>query len=99
MCLFKNKKKYKITFQKTMRNFKSNGSVFDSEWTEITDFSILKNLCKIQEYYDFEIISTKIQDSNHTSQIIIKCRKEDKNFIFFGFCSRLEHYIENVSIK
>ena len=104
MCLFKRnhedkKKKYKITFQKDTYDFQYNS--LGSSWKEISDSVIFEALYKLKEKtdLDFEIISIKIQDSNYTSKIIIKCKKEYKNLILFGFCSLLKNRIKNVSIK
>ena len=67
------------------------------EYKEVTDACLLKTLIKLQEKYDFEIISYNFQDCFDDSYIIIKCDKKDKQNIFMSYYIMLHGKIEQIS--
>lgn len=86
-----NRKKYKLKFRKSYQ-YVSWGTL-----KEVTDSALLNVLAKLQEKYNFEIISTKFKDCFDDSFVKIKCDKKDKNKIFGEFCNELNRKIERVS--
>lgn len=89
----KRQKKYKIRFRKKY-NYVTWGY-----WREVSDSYLLDILFKLQEKYNFEIISIRLK--KHTdgfSCIKIKCNKKDKQKIFTEYCIYLgNNIIELVS--
>ena len=86
--LIKNKREIcKIRFRKTPRN------IHGLSYTIVTDGFIMIQLHKLQDTYNFEIMSVDL--SGHC-EIEIECYKKDTSNIFVNFCRLLEHDIENV---
>ena len=65
-------------------------------WEEITDASLMSVLLKLQEKYNFEIVSFKFKDCFRGSYIKIKCNKDDKCKIFCEFCLILDRQITDI---
>lgn len=89
--MLKRKKNYTIKFRKAMTDYKAG------TWKEITDSALLSALetCKVK--YDFDIVSTKFQDSFKHCAITIKCSKGEHYFIFLHFVQMLGNRIEDIS--
>lgn len=84
-------KKYKIKFKKIPQ------WVSHDNYKVITDCALLDVLLKLQDRYDFKLISTKFDSPFDFSYIKIKCKKEDGCKIFAEYCSKLDGYIREVS--
>ena len=82
--------KYKLKFKKQYQ------PLGIGIWEEITDASLMNVLLKLQEKYNFKIVSVKFKDCFSRSYIKIKCDKYDKNTIFFDFCLRLDGQITDI---
>lgn len=82
--------KYTLKFRK---QYQARGI---GTWEEITDASLMNVLLKLQEKYNFEIISFKFKDCFSRSYIKIKCDKYDKSTIFFEFCLKLDGQITDI---
>lgn len=85
-------RKYTLKFKK--RKFDDYHRYYD--YKVITDHSLLMPIIRLQQDYDFEIVSTKFNVIGH-NYIKIKCKKEDKRKIFTAYCLELADYIENIS--
>lgn len=85
-----NREEYAIHFQKSM-NYIGN-----RRYQETNDAYILYILLELQKEYDFEIISTNLKGAFATSEIVIRCDKNDKSRIFTKFCMKLSSLIENI---
>ncbi len=99
MDLFKkkektHKKKYTLRFTKS---WLQGDSIFYSR--AISNDYILGHLVKLQDKYDFDILSVSLKDIDKVSKIKIRCTKEDKSKIFVEFCIKLDKYICNFSFK
>ena len=82
--------KYKLKFRK---HYKTLGI---GVWEEVTDSSLMAVLLRLQEKYNFEILSVKFKDCFHTSHIKIKCDKDDRCKIFSEFCLILNKQITEI---
>lgn len=85
------RRKFKLKFKKTCQ-FVGWGA-----WKEVADASLMRALLKLQEKYDFDIVSTKFKNCFNDSYITVKCNKEDKHKIFLAYCLMLDGQIEEVS--
>lgn len=77
---------------------KSYQSLGFGRWKEVTDGYLMSVLLKLQEKYDFEIISTSFKDCFNNSRITIKCDKNDKQKIFMEYAMKLSGEITKVSL-
>lgn len=85
-----NRKEYVIQFQKVL------SCIGNGHLQETNDAYILYVLLELQKEYDFEIISTNLKGAFATSEIVIRCDKNDKSMIFTEFCMKLSSLIENI---
>lgn len=86
------KRKFKIKFER--QSIPTNSI---SEYKSVTDSYLLSVLYNIQSCFDFDIISVDFNDCFKTSSIVIKCTKQEKEYIFTAFVAKLGKYITNVS--
>ena len=87
------RKKYTLKFEKA---YQATGW---SSWEEVTDACLLATLLKLQEKYEFEIISYQFKECFSVSYITIKCDKKDKQTIFMEYCMMLNKRITKCSVK
>ena len=85
------RRKFKMTFMKTYQ------ALGFGSWKEVTDGYLMFVLLKLQEKYDFEIISTSFMDCFRNSNIVIRCNKCDKQKIFMEYAMKLSGEIREVS--
>ena len=85
------KRKFTITFKKSYH------SLDFGRWEEVTDGYLMSVLLKLQEKYDFEVVSTSFKDCFSNSRITIKCDKRDKQKIFMEYTTILGDNITKVS--
>ena len=84
--------------RKFIMTFKKSYQALDfGSWEEVTDGYLMFVLLKLQEKYDFEIISTNFKDCFSNSRITIKCDKCDKQKIFMEYAMKLSGEITKVS--
>lgn len=85
------RRKFKLKFRKSYQfiNF--------GVGQEVTDAWLMNTLLVLQQKYDFDIVSTKFEDSFGNSYITIKCDKEDKRKIFSEYCFKLSGQIDHIS--
>ena len=86
------KRKFKIKFER--QSLPANSI---SSYKTVTDSYLLSALYNIQSYFDFDIVSVDFNDCFETSSIVIKCTKQEKEYIFSAFVAKLGKYITNVS--
>lgn len=91
------KRKFKIKFERQSILTNSISEYKISAYKSVTDSYLLSVLHDIQSYFDFDIVSIDFNDCFKTSSIVIKCTKQDKEYIFLAFLAKLEKYITNVS--
>lgn len=85
------RRKFTMTFKKSYQ------SLDFGRWQEVTDGYLMSVLLKLQEKYDFEIISTSFKDCFSNSHITIKCDKNDKQKIFMEYSMKLSKEITKIS--
>lgn len=83
--------RYKLSFKKSYQ------AVGIGIWEEVTDSALMEVLLRLQEKYDFKILSVKFRNCFATSYIKIKCSKEDRVKIFGYFCTILGKNITEVT--
>ena len=84
-------RKYKLKFKKQYQ------AIDIGVWSEITDAALMYTLQKLQEKYNFEIVSVSFKDCFSYSCIKIKCHKDDRCKIFGEFCTMLNGQITAIS--
>lgn len=85
------RRKFTMTFRKSYQ------ALDFGSWEEVTDGYLMSVLLKLQEKYDFEIISTSFENCFSNSRITIKCDKSDKQKIFMEYAMKLSGEITKVS--
>lgn len=86
------KTKYTIWFRKKrMKNA-------SGKKCELSNISIVRVLCGLQEKFDFKILKLELQEWGLLSEIVIQTTAEQKDKILLEFCEEMGDYISDVQM-